>query len=384
MADLIPRICKPIEESFFLFGPRGTGKTTWLKLKFPDALWVDLLEPDLFRTYSAKAERLSEVVRGSNKKVVVVDEVQRVPELLNVIHSLIEAKLGIQFILTGSSSRKLKRAGVDMLAGRAIKQTLHPFMAAEMGKNFNFDSALKYGLLPLVVSSPDPQKVLKTYAALYVREEVQMEGFVRNVGNFSRFLEAASFSHGSLLNISNVARECEVERKTVEGYISILEDLLLAFRLPIFSKRAKRAAIFHPKFYYFDTGLFRSLRPSGPLDRPEEIEGSALEGLVAQHLIAWNSYRGERNKLYFWHTPSGTEVDFVVYGEEVFWAVEVKNTSNIRNEDLKSLRAFKENYPQSSPVFIYRGKQRLLKNGIVCIPCVEFLTCLHPNKVKIF
>jgi len=235
-----------------------------------------------------------------------------------------------------------------------------------------------------VVSSPDPQKVLKTYAALYVREEVQMEGFVRNVGNFSRFLEAASFSHGSLLNISNVARECEVERKTVEGYISILEDLLLAFRLPIFSKRAKRAAISHPKFYYFDTGLFRSLRPSGPLDRPEEIEGSALEGLVAQHLIAWNSYRGERNKLYFWHTPSGTEVDFVVYGEEVFWAVEVKNTSNIRNEDLKSLRAFKENYPQSSPVFIYRGKQRLLKNGIVCIPCVEFLTCLHPNKVKIF
>jgi len=384
MADLIPRICKPIEESFFLFGPRGTGKTTWLKLKFPDALWVDLLEPDLFRTYSAKAERLSEVVRGSNKKVVVVDEVQRVPELLNVIHSLIEAKLGIQFILTGSSSRKLKRAGVDMLAGRAIKQTLHPFMAAEMGKNFNFDSALKYGLLPLVVSSPDPQKVLKTYAALYVREEVQMEGFVRNVGNFSRFLEAASFSHGSLLNISNVARECEVERKTVEGYISILEDLLLAFRLPIFSKRAKRAAISHPKFYYFDTGLFRSLRPSGPLDRPEEIEGSALKGLVAQHLIAWNLYRGERNKLYFWRTPSGTEVDFVVYGEEVFWAVEVKNTSNIRNEDLKSLRAFKEDYPQSSPVFIYRGKQRLLKNGIVCIPCVEFLTCLHPNKVKIF
>ena len=182
MADLIPRICKPIEESFFLFGPRGTGKTTWLKLKFPDALWVDLLEPDLFRTYSAKAERLSEVVRGSNKKVVVVDEVQRVPELLNVIHSLIEAKLGIQFILTGSSSRKLKRAGVDMLAGRAIKQTLHPFMAAEMGKNFNFDSALKYGLLPLVVSSPDPQKVLKTYAALYVREEVQMEGFVEVKG----------------------------------------------------------------------------------------------------------------------------------------------------------------------------------------------------------
>lgn len=385
MENLIPRVYKSVKENFFLFGPRGTGKTTWLKVNFPDALLIDLLEPDLFRIYSARAERLKEVVMGNlNKKVVVIDEIQRVPELLSVIHSLIEAKLGIQFILTGSSSRKLKRTGVDLLAGRAIKQILYPFMAAELGKNFNLDSALKYGLLPLVVSSSNPQKVLKTYAALYVREEVQMEGLVRNIGNFSRFLEAVSFSHGGLLNISNVARECEVERKVVEGYISILEDLLLAFRLPIFSKRAKRTTISHPKFYYFDTGIFRSLRPSGPLDRPEEIEGSGLEGLVAQHLIAWNSYRGEKNKLYFWRTSSGTEVDFVVYGEEVFWAIEVKNTSRIRNEELKSLRAFKEDYPESIPIFIYRGKERILKNGIMCIPCVEFLTCLHPNKIKIF
>jgi len=370
MEKLIPRVYKPIKESFFLFGPRGTGKTTWLKLNFPDALWVDLLEPDSFRMYSAKAERLSELVRGNlDKKVVVIDEVQRVPELLSVIHSLIEAKLGIQFIITGSSSRKLKRAGVNLLAGRVIKQALYPFMAAELGRNFNLDSALKYGLLPLVVSSSDPEKTLKTYAALYIREEVQMEGLVRNIGNFSRFLEAVSFSHGSLLNISNVARECEVERKVVEGYISILEDLLLAFRLPIFSKRAKRATISHPKFYYFDTGLFRSLRPSGPLDRPEEIEGSGLEGLVVQNLAAWNSYRGEKNKLYFWRTPSGTEVDIVVYGEEVFWGIEVKNTSHIRNEDLKSLKTFKEDYPQSSPIFIYRGKERILKNGIMCVPC---------------
>ena len=385
MEKLIPRVYKSIKESFFLFGPRGTGKTTWLKVNFPDALRIDLLSPDLFRTYSARAERLSEIVSGNlDKKVVVIDEIQRVPELLSVIHSLIEAKLGIQFILTGSSSRKLKRTGVDLLAGRAIKQTLYPFIAAELGKNFNLDSALKYGLLPLVVSSSDPQKVLKTYAALYVREEVQMEGLVRNIGNFSRFLEAVSFSHGSLLNISNVARECEIERKVVEGYISILEDLLLAFRLPIFSRRAKRTTISHPKFYYFDTGLFRSLRPAGPLDRPEEIEGSALEGLVAQHLIAWNSYRGEKNKLYFWRTSSGTEVDFVVYGEDVFWAIEVKNTSRIRNEELKSLRAFKEDYPESNPIFIYRGKDRLLKNGILCLPCAEFLTHLHPNTIKIF
>lgn len=385
MEKLIPRIYKPIKESFFLFGPRGTGKTTWLKLNFPDALWVDLLEPDLFRAYSARPERLSEIVHGNpDKKVVVIDEIQKVPQLLSVIHSLIEAKLGIQFILTGSSSRKLKRAGIDLLAGRAIKQALHPFMAVELGKIFDLTGALKYGLLPLVVSSSDPQKVLKTYAALYVREEVQMEGLVRNIGNFSRFLEAISFSHGSLLNISNVARECEVERKVVEGYVSILEDLLLAFRLPIFSKRAKRITISHPKFYYFDTGLFRSLRPAGPLDRPEEIEGSSLEGLVAQHLVAWNSYRGEKNKLYFWRTSSGTEVDFVVYGEDVFWAIEVKNTSRIRNEDLKPLRAFKEDYPQSCPIFIYRGKERMLKDGIICVPCAEFLTWLHPQRFQMF
>ena len=384
METLIPRIFKAPKYHFFLFGPRGTGKTTLLKNLYPDALWIDLLQPDIFRSYSARPERLREVVLGNlDKKVVVIDEIQKVPQLLDVVHSLIERKLKIQFILTGSSARKLKRTGVDLLAGRAIKKTFHPFMAVELGNKFNIDKALQHGLLPLVVASDNPKEVLKTYVALYICEEVQMEGLVRNIGGFSRFLEAISFSHGSVLNISNVARECEVERKTVEGYIAILEDLLLAFRIPVFSKHAKRKVISHPKFYYFDTGVYRSLRPYGPLDKPQDIEGCALEGLVAQHLLAWTSYRQKRNRIYFWRTPSGSEVDFIVYGEDVFWAIEVKNTTRLRPEDLRSINNFKEEYPECKAFFLYRGKERLKKEKVFCMPCEEFLLNLTPNRNKI-
>ncbi|OGS28031.1 MAG: ATPase [Elusimicrobia bacterium RIFOXYB2_FULL_48_7] len=384
MESLIPRLFTPPKQSFFLFGPRGTGKSTWLKQNMPDALWIDLLEADEFRSYSARPERLKELVLAkSGKKTVVIDEIQKVPGLLSVVHSLIEQKLGLRFILTGSSSRKLKKTGADLLAGRVIKQTLHPFMAIELNKKFNLVSALKQGLLPLVFSSVNPEAVLRTYASLYVREEVQMEGLVRNIGNFSRFLEAISFSHGALLNNSNVARECEVERKVVEAYINILEDLLLAFRIPIFSKKAKRATTTHPKFYYFDSGVYRSLRPAGPLDRPEEIEGAALEGLVAQHLIAWNSYRCEKNKVYFWRTLAGSEVDFVVYGEDVFWAIEVKNSSKVRPEDIRSLESFKSEYPQCRAFLLYRGKEHLKKGNVYCIPCDEFLLNLNPEKTSV-
>lgn len=247
---------------------------------------------------------------------------QKTPALLPVIHALIEEKRGMTFILTGSSSRKLKRSGADLLAGRAVVRTMHPFMAAEIFSSFDLDRALHHGLLPLVWKGKDPEDILRAYAALYVREEVQMEGLVRNVGDFSRFLEAISFSQSSLLNLSNVARECEVERKVVESYVHILEDLLLAFRLPVFKKRAERAVAVHPKFYFFDAGVYRSLRPRGPLDRPQEIDGHALEGLVAQHLRAWNAHGGEQHQLAFWRTRSGVEVDFVIYGPRDFWAVE--------------------------------------------------------------
>jgi predicted AAA+ superfamily ATPase len=380
MESTIPRFFRPPEQGFFLFGPRGTGKSTWLRENHPEALWVDLLAPDSYRRFGARPERLGELVAGNpQKRVVVIDEVQKVPALLDVVHGLCEERKDLRFILTGSSSRKLKRSGVDLLAGRLLLRTLHPFMAAELGEDFDLDRALARGLVPLVVRASKPKDTLDAYASLYLQEEVKMEGVVRNIGDFSRFLEAISFSHASLLNISGVARECLVNRKTAEGYLQVLEDLLLSFRVPAFTKRAKRATSTHPKFFFFDTGVFRSLRPAGPLDRPEEIAGHALEGLVAQHLVAFNAYRGGEDRLFHWRTRSGSEVDFVVYGPGLFWAIEVKNAKRVRPEDTRSLLAFAKEYPQARTMLLYRGAERLVRDDILCLPCGEFLRELHPD-----
>jgi uncharacterized protein len=379
--ELIARFFKPPDGSFFLFGPRGTGKSTFITHHFPDAYYIDLLDPENIRSFSARPERLEEIVRArGGQRHFIIDEIQRVPELLTVVHRLIEAKLGFRFTLTGSSARKLKRTGVDLLGGRALLMTMHPFMASELGKIFRLEEALLYGLLPIVWGARNRAEVLRSYAALYLREEVQMEGLVRNIGNFSRFLEAISFSHSSVLNVSNVARECEVERKVVEGFVTILGDILLGWTVPIFTKRAKRKLSVHPKFYLFDTGVFRSLRPHGPLDRPEEIEGQALEGLVAQHLKAWIAYSRLKRELFFWRTRSGVEVDFVVYGPDGLWVVEVKNTGRIRPDDLRGLRSFREEYPRSKAFLLYRGKERLLIEGIVCASCEDFLAKLCPDR----
>jgi len=189
--------------------------------------------------------------------------------------------------LTGSSARKLKRSGVDLLAGRALLKFMNPFVAAEMGSSFSLEKALEIGILPLAWDNPSPEAVLTAYTALYLKEEIQAEGLVRNIGDFARFLEIISFSHGALLNLNNIASECNMSRSTVSNYLQILEDMLLGYTLNVFTKRAKRALTSHPKFYLFDAGVFRALRPRGPLDRPEEIHGAALEGLIAQHLKAW-------------------------------------------------------------------------------------------------
>lgn len=251
-------------------------------------------------------------------------------------------------------------------------------MAVEFPR-FHLDDALHHGLLPLVVASERPEDTLRTYASLYLEQEVRAEGLARNVGDFARFLETVSFSHASVLNVSDVARECQIERKTVASYVQILEDLLLSFRVPVFAKRAKRALAAHSKFYLFDAGVFRSLRPHGPLDRPEEIDGAALEGLVAQHLRAWIAYSHARAELLYWRTRSGVEVDFVVYRRDAFWAVEVKNTASIRPADLRGLKAFHADYPECRPVFLYRGKQRLQAEKVWCVPVDEFLARLHPT-----
>lgn len=363
--------------SAFIFGPRGSGKSTWLRHSLPDALWLNLLQPATYREMHARPERLRQLVEGSDQRDVVVDEIQRVPELLNVVHDLMESSLKRRFLLTGSSARKLRRGGVDLLAGRALNLTMHPFMAAEVPA-FDLDRALEIGMLPLVVGSSDPAATLHAYATLYLDEEVKLEGWARDIGRFARFLETITFSHGAVLNVANVAREAQAERNTIVAYIEILEDLLLAFRLPVFTRRAKRETTQQPKFYLFDAGVFRSLRPRGPLDRPSEIGGAALEGLVAQHLRAWIAYSPGDTKLFFWRTRSGVEVDFVVYGDLGFMAIEVQNSATVRSNDLRPLRTFMGDYPEAKPLLLYRGSEELMIDGIRCLPVERFLRDLTP------
>ena len=378
------RYIKEPAGSFFLFGPRGTGKSTWLELRFKDALWVNLLEPDVQRRLAAHPERLSELLEGNpGRKTVVIDEVQRVPELLTVVHQTLERKEGYRFVLTGSSARKLKRSGIDLLAGRAALAHSHPFMASELGDSFSLAEALRLGMVPLILAAEEPDEALAAYVMLYVREEVMAEGLVRDIGGFSRFLEAISFSQASLLNVSEISRECEVSRKTVEGYLSVLEDMLLGNRLPVFSRKAKRALIKHSKFYFSDCGVFRSVRPKGPLDRVEEMDGAALEGLVYQHLKAWTDYSKASNELYFWRTQAGSEVDFVIYGESEFCALEVKNSRKVHRKDLTALRTFKTDYPESSVALLYRGTERRMVDGVFCLPCEDFLRRLTPDQAVI-
>lgn len=367
------------DQSAFVFGPRGTGKSTWLGHALPEALTVDLLQPDLYRQLASRPERLRELIEGSRARDVVIDEVQRVPDLLNVVHELMESSAPRRYILTGSSARKIRRGGVDLLGGRALNLTMHPFMGAEL-EQFDLVTALEIGMIPLVRASADPHATLNAYATLYLEEEVKLEGWARDVGQFARFLETVSFSHGGVLNIANVARECQAERKTVAGYLEVLEDLLLSFRVPVFSRRAKRATSQHPKFYLFDAGVYRSLRPRGPLDRPGEIDGAALEGLMAQHLRAWIAYSRSEAELFFWRTRAGAEVDFILYGPDLFWAIEVKNAATVRRDDLRALRTFGSDYPEARTLLLYRGRQDLLIDGIQCRPVDRFLASLLPGQ----
>lgn len=375
------RVFKAPEQSFFLFGPRGVGKSTWMKHLFPDALVINLLEPNELRYFASYPERLRGFLKAHpQKKDIIIDEVQKIPELLPLIHSMIEEDKSLRFILTGSSARKLKRTGANLLAARAYLCHMFPFLAAELGKDFDIYQALENGMIPLIVESKDKQKALETYISLYLKEEVQEEGLVRQLGDFARFLEVISFSHASIINTSNISRECDVARKTCENYISILEDLLLAFTLPVFSKRAKRVLSVHPKFYLFDCGVFRSLRPKGPLDRPSEVNGHALEGLVAQHLYAWVKSQSQTYTLSFYRTKAGTEVDFIVYGPDIFLAIEVKFSDKIHPQDLHGLQSFCEDYSECQPLLLYMGNKKVITNGILCMPAVEFLQNLKTDQ----
>lgn len=359
--------------SFFLFGPRGTGKSTFVKsLITRDSLYIDFLDPDTFRVYAAYPETLIKTVNAVNPVKVIIDEVQKVPQILDVVHKIMEEKK-IQFILTGSGARKLKKEGADLLGGRALYCRMHPFTASELGTSFSIEKALQTGLIPVVDRSLQPSKTLSAYVDIYLREEIMAEGLVRNLGTFTRFLEIISYSHGAVLNVSNIARECQTSRGIVTGYIDILEDLLLAYRLPVFAKRAKRKTSSHPKFYFFDNGLYRRLRQRGPLDIESEISGPALEGLIGQHLRAYSNFSLPETKLYYWRSMAGNEVDFVLYGGKTFSAIEVKNAKVLRPTDYNGLASFGDDYPEATLILLYRGSVPMIHKNISVVPVELFL-----------
>ena len=373
---MYPRLFQaPLRQSFFLFGPRGVGKTAWLHQQFPGALFFDMLDYQVYTELLASPQRLGERIPQGQKEWVVVDEVQRVPELLNEVHRLIESRR-LRFVLTGSSARKLRGRGINLLAGRAVTRHMHPLTALELGKDFDLKRAVRYGCLPMACTSENPEDYLKSYAATYLREEVQQEGLTRNIGAFSRFLETASFSQGNVLNMAAVARECAISTKVVEDYFSILEDLLIAIRLPVFTKRAKRKLIAHPKFYFFDAGVFQAIRPRGPLDAPEQIHGPALETLFLQQVRALNDYKDLGYRLHYWRTANGDEVDCVLYGERGLHAFEVKMAHNVRPDDLRSLLRFHSDFPQAKTHLLYLGQRRWHDRGIEVLPFEECVATL--------
>ncbi|MBX7116527.1 MAG: AAA family ATPase [Myxococcaceae bacterium] len=363
---------KPPEKSFFLFGPRGTGKSTWVTDQLGEAITIDLLHGPTMLELLADSSRLEARVPSKYRGWVVIDEVQKVPAVLDEVHRLIEKKK-FKFALTGSSARKLRRAGVNLLAGRAQTLAMHPLTASELGADFDIRKSIQHGHLPLAYLSKDPRAFLKNYVATYLKEEVQQEGLTRNLGAFARFLESASFSQGSLLNMTDVAREAAVERKTVEDYFVILDDLLLAARLRPFAKRAKRATVAHPKFFLFDVGVFRSVRPRGPLDSDAEIDGPALETLVHQELRGVIDGLQLEYQITFWRTRGGEEVDFILYGEDGFKAFEVTRANRLRGADFDGLKAFREEYPEAERFLLYGGEREYFEHDVKVMPVANAL-----------
>lgn len=361
--------------SAFLFGPRGTGKSTWVRSVLPDALRIDLLNESTFLELLGHADRLEAIADAHATSTIIIDEVQKLPALLDEVHRLIEHR-AFRFVLTGSSARKLKRSAANLLAGRARTLTMHPFTATELGSRFDLKHAIRHGMLPTVWTQDDPKDYLRAYVGTYLREEVQQEALVRNLASFSRFLAAASFSQGQVLNVQAVATDCAINRKTVENHFDLLEDLLLAARLPVFRRKATRKLVSHPKFFFFDAGVYRALRPVGPLDADADIDGAAIETLLLQSLRAENANAGLGYEIFFWRTTEGAEVDLVLYGERGLHAFEVTRSSVFRETDLSGIRLFCEDHPKAKGHLFYGGTRRYRFGAIEVVPLGEGLQSL--------
>lgn len=365
-------------ESLFLWGARQTGKSTLLKAQFPDSLWFDLLLSDIFERLSRDPAQIREIVTAAKPaKAVIIDEIQKVPGLLDEVHWLIENQ-GTRFILSGSSPRRILRSGANLLGGRALRYELCPLVSQEV-PGFDLFRALNNGMLPRHYLSDKPRKLISSYIGNYLRDEIQAEARIRNVTSFSRFLETAAFSNGEMVNYSNIAAECGVSAPTVKEYFQILTDTLTGRFLPSFQSRPKRRVILAPKFYYFDVGIAGYLLKRGKIEPGSEAMGNAFEHLIYQEIYAHNNYTGLDYPLHYWRTASQLEVDFILGDHEV--AVEVKSTSNANPRHLKGLVSFAEEYAVKRLILVTQDQFPRQMGKVLILPWKDFLEQLWAGEI---
>ncbi|MBL7061063.1 MAG: ATP-binding protein [Actinobacteria bacterium] len=372
------------KQSAFLWGPRKTGKTTYLKKRFPDSLIFDFLKTDFFIEVSKNPALLRERILAKDKKTlkhpIILDEVQKVPQVLDEVHWLIENK-GLRFILCGSSARKLRRGHVNLLGGRAWRYEIFPLVTAEL-KNINLLHALSHGMVPTHYLQDDQEckKSLKAYVQDYLKEEVFAEGLTRNIPAFSKFFDAFGYSHGELTNYSNIARDCGVDSKTVKEYYQILIDTLLAVRVDPFKKRQSRKIITKaPKYYLFDVGVANYLRKQHLEEERGEEFGRAFEHFLLMEILAYRSYSGQDFTINFWRTKTGLEIDFILARGEI--AIEIKGANRIDKRDLKALAAFAEEYSPKRNFMVCNEKEKRLHGKIEILPWSNFLQELWAGNV---
>jgi predicted AAA+ superfamily ATPase len=328
-------------ETFFLWGSRQSGKSTLLRKHYPDATWIDLLKSEVLTKYATAPQTLREEITLSGTKFIVIDEVQKVPALLDEIHWLIENE-HTHFALCGSSARKLKRGHANLLGGRAIRYELFGLSAQELGQKFDLVRLLNHGTLPKIYLAENPQRVLHAYVSDYLKEEIMAEGLVRHLPPFSGFLNAAALSDTEQVNYTNIARELGISRETVRGYFEILSDTLIARLLPPYRRRAKRRLSVADKFYFHDVGVVNFLARRGRLEPGSELFGKAFENWVFHELCCYNAYRDRFAEFSFWRLSTGMEVDFII--NDLACAIECKSSTNIRNAHLKGLRELQKEH----------------------------------------
>jgi uncharacterized protein len=371
--------------SFFLFGPRGTGKSTWIRSRFEGALVFNLLPPESMVRYERDpAHFRGEVLAHPRERWIVVDEVQRVPKLLDEVHFLMEEEGYRNFVLSGSSARKLRRGRANLLAGRAIVRRLHPLTTAEMGFSVPTKQLLRYGSMPLSVTATSDgarEEFLRAYVTMYLSEEVRAEGHVRDLGAFSRFLEVASLAAGRTTNVSALARDAEVSRETARGYFEILVDTLLGDWLPAYRPRAKVKERALPKFYWFDPGVLHAAAGGFDQPWPRDWDGVLLEHLVLHEIRSCMHYHNVKGSLGYWGTPSGSEVDFVWWYGQRMVAIEVKAGRRYRREFTAGINALLASGAEARRYVVYGGDAELEIDGTRVLPLDVFLRRLHAGEI---